>query len=390
MAYAERSGRGWRARWSVGDKRFGSKSGFAGKRAAQQYADEQELAARLWPRLRVEPGLTVGEWWLRWFAAQDLAPAALECYAQQYRRHVHPRFGQRALAEITGLDLSEFARHLREVGLAPSSVTVVLSVLRDLLTDAVAEGLIPSAPPLRLRHRRTGADAPVRPGIAVGVETVLAVCARLPGQEALMAVVALFTGMRWGEVCGMRRQHLHAPGESGVPGSAWYRIDTTHGAVHEDVHARRFFGPPKGGAGRVIDLPGFLTDLLTEHASGTGGRELVFANRRGAAIRHTDFLTRWRRACDGAHMDAAPGGAAPVCRGLRFHDLRHSHKNMLGELDVPEVLQDDRLGHRPPGMRIIYAHATPAMREQMIYGLEQVWADRGKGPGQSEKSIMHD
>jgi site-specific recombinase XerC len=130
----------------MGDGRFGSKSGFAGKRAAQQYADEQELAARLWPRLRVEPGLTVGEWWQRWSSAQDLAPATLENCAQQYRRHVHPRFGHRALAEITGLDLSEFARDLREAGLAASSVTVVLSVMRDLLADAVSEGLIPSAP----------------------------------------------------------------------------------------------------------------------------------------------------------------------------------------------------------------------------------------------------
>ena len=378
MTYVERSGRGWRARWSVGGGRFGSKSGFAGKRAAQQFADEQELAARLWPRLRVEPGLTVGEWWPRWFAAQDLAPATLESYAQQYRRHVHPRFGQRASAEITGLDLSDFARHLREVGLAPSSVTVVLSVIRDLLADAVAEGLIPSAPPLRLRHRRTGAGAPIRPGVAVGVETVLAVCALLPAQEALMAVVALFTGMRWGEVCGMRREHLYAPGG---PDGAWYRIDTTHGAVHEDVHARRLFGPPKGGAGRVIDLPGFLADLLTEHTANTGGRELLFANRSGAAIRHTDFLTHWRPACDGAPTDSALGGTAPdalapIFPGLRFHDLRHSHKNMLVELDVPEILQDDRLGHRPPGMRIIYAHTTPAMREQMIYGLEQMWAGR--------------
>jgi hypothetical protein len=116
------------------------KSGFAGKRAAQQYAQEQELAVRLWPRLRVEPRLMVGDWWLRWFPAQDLAPATLENYAQQYRRHVHPRFGQRALAEITGLDLSEFVRRLREAGLAPSSVTVVQSVIRDLLPDAFSRG----------------------------------------------------------------------------------------------------------------------------------------------------------------------------------------------------------------------------------------------------------
>ena len=376
MAYAERSGQGWRARWSVGDGRFGSKSGFAGKRAAQQFAQEQELAARLWPRLRVEPGLTVGEWWLRWFPAQDLAPATLETYAQQYRRHIGPRFGQRALAEVTGLELSDFARRLREAGLAPSSVTVVLSVVRDLLADAVSEGLIPTAPPLRLRHRRTGGGAPVRPGVVVGVETVLAICTRLPTQEALMTLTALFTGMRWGEVCGMRRQYLRAADSCG---GARYLIDAQYGAVHEDVHAHRFVGPPKGGGGRTVDLPGFLADLLTDHVAATDGRELLFANRRAAAIRHTDFLHRWRPACDGTPTRSALGATAPdalppLCAGLRFHDLRHTHRTILAELGVPEALRDERLGHRPPGMRRVYEHATPGMRKEMIDGLELMWA----------------
>jgi hypothetical protein len=108
----------------------------------------------------------VGEWWLRWFPAQDLAPATLETYAQKYRRHVHPCFGGRALSEITGLNLVGFARRLRAQGLAPSTVTVVVSVIRDLLADAAAEGLIPVAPAVRLRRNGAGAllraDTPAR------------------------------------------------------------------------------------------------------------------------------------------------------------------------------------------------------------------------------------
>ena len=127
----------WRAHWSTGEAgQYAGKSGLATRRAAQQYADEWEASARLWPGLRVEPGLSVGEWWLRWFPAQDLAPATLETYAQQYRRYVPPCFVERTLAEITGLDLVGFARGLRGHGLAPSRVTVVLSVIRDLLADA--------------------------------------------------------------------------------------------------------------------------------------------------------------------------------------------------------------------------------------------------------------
>jgi hypothetical protein len=49
-------------------------------------------------------------------------------------------------------------------------------------------------------------------------------------------------------------------------------------------------------------------------------------------------------------MDSAPGGTAPealapICLGPRFHDLCHSHKTMLVELDVPEILRGERLGH---------------------------------------------
>lgn len=49
-------------------------------------------------------------------------------------------------------------------------------------------------------------------------------------------------------------------------GGGVYEVDAQFGAVHEDVHSRQFFGPPKDGRGRVIDLPAFPADLLAETA----------------------------------------------------------------------------------------------------------------------------
>ena len=267
-------------------------------------------------------GTTVGEWWARWYPAVDLAPSTLEAYAQQYRRHVGPRFGRVRLDEVTALGLSQFARRLREQGLAPSSVALAMSVIHDLLVDAAAEGLIAAAPAARVRQRRAGQGRPLRVGVAVGLRTVLAVGERLPAQEALMVIVAAFTGMRWGEVCAMRTGTL---------------------------------------------------------------RLLLFANRSGEPIRHTDFLRLWRRACDGRPARYARDGSelepatAPVHRGLRFHDLRHTHKTMLTELGVPEILQDERLGHHPPGMRGVYAHTTSHMREAMVEGLQELWEHERHG-----------
>jgi site-specific recombinase XerC len=107
--------------------------------------------------MRGVSGVTVGELWVRWLPAVDFVPSTLESYAQQYRRNVGPRFARVGLGEVSALDLSQFARGLREGGLAPSSVAVALSVVRDLLADAAVEGLIPVAP-----GRGFGVGVPVR------------------------------------------------------------------------------------------------------------------------------------------------------------------------------------------------------------------------------------
>lgn len=75
------------------------------------------------------------------------------------------------------------------------------------------------------------------------------------------------------------------PAGLGGEGGGVYEVDLRFGAVHEDVHARRFFGPPKGGSGWLIDLPLSLADQLSERVEAVGGRPLLFANRRREPIR---------------------------------------------------------------------------------------------------------
>lgn len=376
----------WRARWLLADGRhYGSRSGFASKREAKHFADVCEVAQREAASAPSgEPVVTVGAWWERWFPVQDLAPATLEAYAQQYRCHIAPRFADVPIGQVTGLDLAGFARELRGRGLASSSVTVILSVLRDMLADAAAEGVIAVAPVMPGRGRSRRAPVSARAGRVLDVETVLQVCARLGPQSALMVVTAAFTGMRWGEVCAMRCAFLHVPGPDAAETSqerAWYEVNARIGAVHEDVHARRYFGPPKGGHGRIVDLPPFLAALLARHIEAIDGRELLFANRRGEPIRHSDWLSKWHPACDGPAGRGARRGRRALCPGARFHDLRHTHATMLAELGVPGVLRDDRLGHHPPGVAALYTHTTPAMRTTMLEALESRWIEAAARSG---------
>jgi len=95
--------------------------------------DPGSTAARPGSLSRSRPDMTVGEWWACWFRRLtcDLAPSTLEAYAQQYRRHVGPRFGRARLGEVTALGLSQFTSSLREQGLAPSSQAGTVRTQRE-------------------------------------------------------------------------------------------------------------------------------------------------------------------------------------------------------------------------------------------------------------------
>jgi hypothetical protein len=63
----------------------------------------------------------------------------------------------------------------------------------------------------------------------------------------------------------------------------------------------------------------------------------------------------------------------PVWDGLTPHGLRHSHKTWMAEAGIPEILAEQRLGHNVPGMRGLYAHASPRMREELLAALQARW-----------------
>lgn len=58
-------------------------------------------------------------------------------------------------------------------------------------------------------------------------------------------LVTAFTGMRWGEAAGMRRNFLFLrPVADGSPAIGWYDIDKKVGA-RKELGGHLSFGPPK-------------------------------------------------------------------------------------------------------------------------------------------------
>lgn len=389
MAWAEKRGKTWRARWLLpirapdGEKMYGSEPGFPTKTAAKQYGEDQEAeirAGRWIDPARGEIGLD--KYFAEWLPAQDLAPRTAERYAGYYRNHIAPAFGPKALRDIDGLAVDLFQKELGKRR-APNTVVGIMLVLRMLMADAVHDRRIASSPvrPRRRRGKRTAPDVRTRKGIAIELEAVQAIRARLPRTETILALVAVFTGMRWGEVAGMRRKYLTLLLDMPGGPAGWYTIDPGDGALHESAELGLYFGTPKGAKGRTVHLPPFLVELLAAYV-GTlaAGQQLLFPDRELGGWRRSNFSRRiWRPACDGWPARPAVRGhqareaAAPIVKTLRFHDLRHTHETWLSEDKIEKVARDERLGHVTPGMEGTYSHVTPVMRAEVLAVLQARW-----------------
>ncbi len=178
---------------------------------------EALLAQLLYQRdqgIDAPPGkLTLGEYlelWLRDYGEARLAPSTQKRYAELLRIHVIPYLGSLPLAKLRPLHMQECYRQLLARGRAPRTVLQLHRVVREALQQALKWQLLPRNP----------ADAVEPPSPArhqVPMLTLEAVGSLIEAAEAStphgpLVRTAAMTGLRLGEVLGLRWQDLDLDG----------------------------------------------------------------------------------------------------------------------------------------------------------------------------------
>ena len=256
MAYAEKRGRLWRARWTGPDGHVESRSGFRTKTDAETYGRDQEAAIRNNTYVDPRAGkITVTEWANLWFPALDLEPNTLDNYRYYIEVHILPTFGER---ELRSLEREEIAVWEKRLPVSKRTAREARSTFTNMLNDAVPR-YIPVNPSARRRgkgrkgQRRIAEVERTQKAWATPLQALLLAerCALLTGSDTdfVMVVTAAFTGARWGEMLGL-------PPECVRPG----KLDI-HWKLYE-LNGRFYRGRPKDGSMRTLDIPPFLEDLL--------------------------------------------------------------------------------------------------------------------------------
>jgi len=290
-------------------------------------------------------GVTVEAFALRWIETRrsrdgaPLRPRTVALYRQLCATHIAPTLGRVKLRDVTPAAVRDWHASLAGA-VAPAKA---YRLLRAILSTAVDDGLIVRNP---CSVKGAGVErSPERP-LPTGDEVWQLADAIAPRYRCLV-LSAAFVGLRWGELCGLRRCDIDL--RSRV-------IHVSRSIVEVDGELRE--GPPKTAAGvRAVAMPSVVAVELERHLADYVGAEkdaAVFVGPQGATLRRANFNVIWNRA------------RVTVGReDVHFHDLRHFSNTLAASAGASTREPMSRLGHASPAAALRYQHAT-AERDRVI------------------------
>jgi integrase len=291
------------------------------------------------------------ETWLTEVVRPNLRPKTIRSYETVVRVHLGPSLGQLRLDDLRPSDVQALLNRLSSSGRSPRTVAMVRDVLRQALNVARRWGLLTrnvaelvTVPRAMRRERR-----------ALAVDEARQFVTAISGdRDEALYLLALTTGLRQGEVLGLRWSDLDLEAERG---------STRIVQALSRVHGARLVDPKSAKGRRTVPL----------------GRSIVLALRGHRARQATDRLlagTRWiETGLVFTTRIGTPRDGPTVTRRLHailesaelpqitFHDLRHSYASLMLAQGVPARVVMETLGHTDIRLTMnVYAHVPSELQ----------------------------
>ncbi|MFG2882589.1 tyrosine-type recombinase/integrase [Streptomyces sp. NPDC048297] len=320
-------------------------------------------------------------YWLDTVAVHQLRENTHTRYTAVTRLYLIPGLGRKKLAKLTAKDVRTWLNQLRTtcqcctrgldtardeplccaVGkccskrLSPLTLSYVHSVLKSALEHAVREEEIPRNV---ARNVRTGTPRPRRFEPLTAEEAREFLAAASGHRLQPLFELALHTGLRKGELLGLRWEDLDLTGGTASIRRTLQRTNTA-GLTALPTKTQ--------SSERRIALPTPCLRSLEQHrnlqrqereAAGAGWKDsgYIFTRPNGAPIEGATLTRHFNTLLHRARL-----------RRIRFHDLRHSAATLLLEQGVELVVIKELLGHAHIGVTAtVYAHVRLRLQRDAI------------------------
>lgn len=351
----------WEARVTVGADPMTGKQrqrSITGKTQQEVAQKLRQLTAEIDNGTYREPSkMTVGEWLDTWQEQylNDLKPLTREMYATAVRIHLKPALGMKKLDALLPADIQSFYNSLMqgEKPLSAKTIQNIHGIFHRALQQALDLGYLRNNPANPCRLPRV--EKPIIHTLD-DVSTKKFLKAIQGHRFENLFLVTLFTGLREGEVLGLK----------------WDCVDFTNGSLlvgrqlqrKRDGSSQYYLISPKSGKFRKVVLAPFVQDILHRQRAEqelwrrVAGRDwidtgLVFTDELGDNLTPETVYKNFKKI-------AIEIG----CESLHFHSLRHSYAvAALQSGDDIKTVQEN-LGHYTAAFTLdVYGHVTDKMRQ---------------------------
>ena len=308
-----------------------------------------------------DPGkLTTRDWLMQWLdeAKHSVGGRTLQRYREIVELHLIPGLGSIPLGKVAPVHIQQYyatalatGRRDGTGGLSAQTVVHHDRVLNVALKRARSLRLIAGNPVEDVSRQKV-----TRPEIEVlsaAQAAALMEAARATRMYPII-VLALGTGMRRGEILGLRWSDLDIDGG---------RL-TVARALEQTKAGLAFKQPKTKRSRRTIAMPGAGIDVMRAHRAqqaadrlalgmGRAPDGLVFTRIDGDPIQPDSITKMFART-------AARAGVGEVS----FHGLRHTHATDLLRAGVHPKVASERLGHASIAITLdTYSHVIPGLQE---------------------------
>lgn len=267
------------------------------------------------------------------------ALSTLTGYEITLSAHLLPEFGSVPLASITTDHIAAFIAKRRRAGASEAYISANLRPLNGVFKLALRQGLITANPMTSLlseerpkpKKRKRHAWTPQEIERLIDAARELGSRVGQVYDYSPFIVVAIFTGMRVGELLGLR----------------WEDVDLKNKVIrvrHQLCRDTRTLIPPKTAAGiRDIPIPDSLVTYIREYrlrSTFSLNEHLVFCSRTGSPLDHGNVRRR------GFHAAVEAAGLnRPGEPKLTVHDLRHAYASVVAHHGISSVDLAVVMGH---------------------------------------------
>lgn len=365
--YKTEAGQRFRVRYRTPEGRQTDKRGFMTKRDAEAFANTVEVSKLRGEYVAESAGrVTVGELGADRIARRKavLKPSTWRSEDSAWRIHVEPRWGVVAVGSIRATSVESWVAQMHNAGLSASSIARCWGVLNGVLADAVRDRLL-------LVNVAAGVKLPrkTRPTRAyLSHMQVASLVEQARTQEHATTILTLaYTGLRWGEMTGLRVRHLDMLRR---------RISVEENAVA--VGSEIIPGTPKSHERRSVPFPKLLSERLAKQCEGKSRDGFVFGNGVDY-VKPSGSDHGWFTAC----VERAQASDKAFPR-VTPHDLRHTAASLAVQAGAHVKALQRMLGHASAAMTLDrYADlfdddlsgVADALDEAWQKSVGKMWAD---------------